>query len=382
MVMEAPAVARAYVHDGSGRRLAALPEAVGNRTYRTGQPGQASYTMPAETETLALIELLDPRDGRLLVVESSYYPLTWVGPITGLRYSPATGEVTIEASSYEAVLQRRLLPTDCTIGGAAGGVFEQLVVISEAANAANLVLSPNVPSGPVIADTAFGDRSLHDALNLLSVSAEAEYWLTHDTARGVLTTTIHFGMRGVDRFADFDLVGGPNANISVRESRVSVDGQAHRLRAVAGARSVTESYSSRLRTERRYSTASPIEQALVGQVSRTIHGHDFSRAPTGGTVLTRGDQLQVLEAVRGDGDLAIAAEALLRRGRFAERAVDLAVSGHLERWDQCEPGDVLRLVLEPPHLVRGYDGPVRVLSSRPMEHTGELQLVLEVPSGD
>lgn len=368
---------RVFVHDGAGVRLCELTEAVGKRSYRTMQVSRASFVVP---ETDVHLDLCDPREGRILVVESTLYPWVWAGPISALEGGPVQGTISIEARSYEGVLQERFLPTDFTGSGTSGQQFEAMWRVVEAENPTGVSLSPDLSAGEPFDNTAYADRSLFDAWNLISTQTAHEWWLEHSVTNGVLETQAQFRpQRGLDRTGDVRLVVGPFANCRVNRWRMSAEGGTHRIRAVAGATSVTQGFTARSRVERRSGKA-PVSTAVLATRTNTRHGYTFAAWPQGNTPLTRGEQLAILENVRGAGALAIAAEAILARGRTAQRAVEIEVQAHGEMWEICTPGDVVTLTLPAPYFIDGYSGPVAIMDVEPTEELGTMRLNVEVPA--
>ena len=370
--------ARCSVHDGQGRRLAELPLAVGKRSFRTMQVSRAIYVIPEDDPALLLC---DPREGRFLVIESSLYATIWAGQIVNLEGGPAAGTVQLEARSYEGVLQERFLPSDFAADGSSGSVFAALWRAVEFENPTGISLSADLAAGQPFDGTNYGDRNLFDAWNLVTQQTGHEWWLEHEVVRGQLTTQAQFRpARGQDRTADVQLVVGPWGNVRVNRWRMSTEGATHRIRAIAGATSATQAFSERARLERRAGKSAPISQAALVTAANTRHGFTFGKWPTGESVLTRGERLAVLENVRGEGALAIAAEAVLTRGRSAQRAVDIELQGAGALWKHCTPGDIVRLTLPEPYLLDGYDGPVAIIDTEVVEETGTMRLNVEVPS--
>jgi hypothetical protein len=340
------------------------------------QVSRAIYVLPEDAPALALC---DPREGRFLVIESSLYPLTWAGPIASLEGAPEPGKVQIEARSYEGVLQDRYLPSDFAVDGSSGAVFEALWRAVELENPIGMSLSPNLAAGQPFDGTNYGDRSLFDAWNLVAQQTGHEWWLEHEVVQGQLQTQAQFRpARGQDRTAEVQLVVGPWGNVRVNRWRISVEGATHRVRAIAGASSATQAFSERSRVERRGGKSAPVSTAALVTAQMSRHGFDFGKWPTGDSVLSRGERLAILENVRGEGSLAIAAEAVLSKGRTAQRAVDIELQGAGELWRYCTPGDVIRLTLSPPYFVDGIDAPVAILDTEVVEENGTMRLNVEV----
>lgn len=364
------------IFDGNGRRLARLPDAVGDRWYRTMQVGRGSYSIPQTDRNL---ELCDPTSGNLLVVESELYPLVWAGPIVRLAGRSATGEVRIEARSYEWILQRRFLPAGYAVNGTAGELFEDFLRRVESDNATRVALG-SVAGGAYFPETSFAERSLFAAWSTLAQQTGNEWWLEHSVARDSLSVTAHFRpARGQDRQLEVRLVDGPRGSVNVNEWAIDIEAAPHLIRAVAGASSSTEGFSDRTRATRQGSASAPVRGAVVATTPRTRHGAQFERWPTGDSVVTRSEQYAVLENVRGSGPLATAAEALLLRGRVAQRPLDLEVTGYGDLWANITPGDLIGLELPEPYFIDGYAGPVAVISTQPLERVGRFGLTVEVP---
>lgn len=346
-----------------------------NRTYHIGTPGRATFAL-AESDDMTG---LDPRERPLVAFESEVYPLPWVGEVVDMTGRPAAGEVEFSARGFEALLGERLLPTTFTLRGTAGSMIERLVEEIERTNPLGLQLPNEIASGPTLDELAFGDRTLLDAVQLVARVSGHEWWLEHEVVRGEIVTSLQFRQaRGQDR-THVVLVGGPRANVEVMGWRVNTEGTAHRVRAVAGQSSATQAFSARARVERRLSASSPVAQALLVSAPVTRHGYTFGRFPTGDSILSRAEQLAVLEGVRGEGALAIAAEHILTSGRRPERSIELVYTGGFDTWPDLLPGDVVLADIPAPVFVRGFRGPVQILATRPMEQLGRLHLVAEVP---
>lgn len=367
---------RVYVHDGAGVRLCELVDAAGKRSFRTMQVSRAVFVIPENDPQLPLC---DPREGRLLVVESALYPYTWAGQIVSLE-GGAQGTISVEARSYDGVLQERYLPTAFVGSGTSGQQFAAMHAAVERENPTGVSLSNDLAAGEPFDDTAYADRSLFDAWTLAASQTGHEWWLEHAVVNGRLTTQAQFRpQRGQDHTQEATLVVGLHANSRVNRWRMSSEGGSHRIRAVAGASSVTQGFTERSRVERRQGKA-PVSTAVLTQRANTRHGYTFAAWPQGDTPLTRGEQLAIMENIRSSGPLAIAAESILARGRTAQRMVDLEVQAHPEVWEYCTPGDVISLVLPEPYFVDGYRGPAAIVDVEASEELGTMRLNLMVPA--
>lgn len=349
------------------------------RDYRIGQAGRGTFQL-AETDPDLLN--VDPRLGVELWFETDTYPLVWAGQVVDVSGRPSSGEVTVEARSFEALLQERLLPSTYLVSGTAGKVVRQLVEEIERTNPLGLLLPDDIASGPVLDTLSLGDRTLFDALTVIASVTGYEWWLEHEAVRGELVTSLQFApARGQDR-TEVLLTTGPWGNVQINGWRINTEGTAHRLRAIGGGAS-TVAFSERERVERRLSAASPVAQALLVSAPVTRHGYTFGRFPTGDSILSRTETLAILEGVRGTGALAIAAESLLTHGRRPERSIDLSVlASDSDLWAKCLPGDVVLADFPAPVLVTGYRGPVAILATQPMEQLGLLHMRVEVPGAD
>lgn len=349
------------------------------RDYRTGQTSRGTFQL---AETDPDLQYVDPRLGVQFWFETESYPLVWAGQVVDVSGRPSSGEVMVEARSFEALLQERLLPSTYLVSGTAGKVVRQLVEEIERTNPLGLQLPDDIASGPVLDTLSLGDRTLFDALTTIANITGYEWWLEHEAVRGELVTSLQFSpARGQDR-TEVLLTTGPWGNVQINGWRINTEGTAHRLRAIGGQGSATQAFSERSRVERRLSAASPVAQALLVAAPVTRHGYTFGRFPTGDSILSRTETLAILEGVRGTGALAIAAEALLIRRR-PERSVDLSVlATDTDLWARCLPGDVVLADFPAPTLVTGYRGPVAILATQPMEQLGLLHLRVEVPGAD
>lgn len=369
---------RVYVHDGDGRRLCELVEATGKRSFGTMQVQRATCVI---AETDPNLEHSDPGQGRFLVIESSLYGLTWAGPLVKITGGPVSGTIQLEARSYESVVQERFLPTGFTASGASGSVFTQLWEAVERENGTGVSLG-EVSAGEPFPDGSYGELSLFGAWNRVAQQTAHEWWLEHAVVQGRLQTSAHFRpARGQDRTREVTLGVGSWAQVRVNDWWESTEGGVHRLRAIAGATGTTQGFTERSRVERRAGKSAPVSTATLVTAQNTRHGYSFLKGPTGDSVLTRREQLLILENVRGSGALATAAESVLAKGRAVQRGADLELQGVGERWRLIEPGDVVRLMLPEPYFIGGYDGHVAVLDTEPVEELGTLRIIVEVADG-
>lgn len=371
--------ARVYVLDGDGLVLAQLPEAWGERTFATMAPGRALVTVP---ESEPLLRLCRPEAGVMLAIESDLFPLVWAGVLVGVSGRPNERAVDLEARSFDAVLAERFLPSNFAPDGTSGAVFRALWEAVEAENPSGVELAVGaIAAGVPFPDTNFGDRSLADSWSLLARQTGHEWWLEHVIDSGRLRSAAHFRpARGEDHRGVAVLGGASWPSVRVNRWRISAEAPPHRLRAIAGASSASQAFSERARVERRGSPSAPIGAAqLVAGSAFVRHGVAFARWPTGDVLTRRADAVMVMENLRGVAPLAIAAEAILLRGRGFDRALDVEAWGGLGLWRYCRPGDVVSVSVEAPVMVSGYDGPAAVVSVQPVEHLGILHLVLEVP---
>lgn len=341
------------------------------------QVARAQVVIPENDEQLTQC---DPREGRLLVIESTTYPYTWAGPLRNLEGGPVEGTMMLEANSYEDILRERFVPTETVGTGTSGQQFKLMWAAVERENPTGVSLSKDIAAGEPFDGTAYADRSLFDAWNLIASQTQHEWWLEHSVSDGILTTQAQFRPeRGLDRTGDVRLVVGPFGNSRVNRWRMSTEGGGHVIRAVAGPSSTTQAYTARSRVQRRQGKA-PLSTAVLTARANTRHGYTFAAWPQGDTPLTRAEYLAVMGNVLGTGSLAIAAESILARGRTAQRMVDLEIQGAPDVWALCRPGDVVSLTLPEPYFISGYSGPAAISDIDLMEERGSAHLNLEVPA--
>ncbi len=381
--MERYAPARVYLHDGYGRRLGQFAAAWANRVFASMDVLQAHVTVVADDPLL--LEAASDED-RLLVIESTLYPLVWAGTIAGISGNPGEGTVSLEGRSYEEILQRRYLPRDFAPSGSAGAVFRQMHEAVESSNPSGVALaSSGLAVGLPFDSTNFGELSLFDAWSTVCEQTGYEWWLEHAVdLGGQLVTVAHFqAARGEDRRHVRLAFGGEAPNLNVRRWRLGLDSTVHWIRAIAGATSPTEAFTSRSRADRRLSESGPISSAqrVISEFLR--HGVAFVRRQTGRSPVSRGELVRIVENVRGAATLGTAAEALLLRGLGRDRTLDIEVWDDPHLWAEIAPGDVVHLSIGTGTkvLIRGYDGPAAVVAVQPMEHEGLLHLIVEVPIG-
>lgn len=365
---------RVYLHDANGKRIGELTSAENiNRAFRTMATSRATVTV---AETDPLVAQLDPRRGRILVIESADYPLAWAGKLVDTSGQPGSGTVRLDARSLDTVFTERNLPASTSVSGTADSVVRELLSTINRQNPTGIEAAPEMPTGePYTAQ--FGDQALAPVLTRVARETGREWWVEYDVTAREIDARLHYGVRGFDRFADVQLSEGQTGSVETETWRINTDGLTHRIRAIAGQESVTQDFASRGREERLRSAEGPIDSALVVGVEAQVHGYPIEHTPLGATPLTAAERIVVLEHLRPTG-LAEAAEALLTRPERGERRVVLKVPGNTTVWADLLPGNVIGVSLPSPVLLDGFSGPVRIVSVQPREEEGDVRLVTEV----
>lgn len=390
------APARVYLHDGSFRRIGQLTTATSiNRSYRVdGGHGQASVELAVDDPLIARTK----DQGNVLVIESSVYPEPWVGKIIRRRGSRAAGIVSLEAKSFDAILDERILPTGFTTTGSAGGEMARIIATVNARNGTGISIGDIQNHIVGVAALAFPEWTARRALDAIAEQSGLEWWLEYEATPTNIEIRFRAARnRGFNRYRQASLVDGGNCTWT--DWTDEFEASAFALTVIAGQTTVTESFTERSRSTRiveegggfvtTFETVQSSEDVGGGTVQPGMGSGQQSRTDTAGgahgfitiatTVqapTTRREVVEIREEVKTRDIAAQAAQALLRRRRLAEKVVSIV---HIEpgEWDALDLGSVLRLVA-PDAFVEGFDGPARILGVQPMEELGECELVLEL----
>lgn len=387
--------ARVLLYDGSFRRLGQLTTATSiNRSYRMESHGQASITIAVDDPLIGETSSLE---GRIVVIESTVYPVPWVGKLTGRRGDRASGTVTLEADSFDAILDERALPRGYSTSGSAGGELARIISTVNSRNPTGIEIGAIQNHVIGIAGLSFPEWTARRALNAIAEQGGLEWWLDYmATATNIEILFRAARNRGFNRYRSVTLHDGGNCTwTDWRE-----DGKAYTfaLTVVAGQTSVTESYTERARSTRivqegggfvtqyeQVPFAEPIAPAPStqsgnsGSQSISIEGfvHGFiTIAKRVLTPVTTREVVEVREELKTRDVTVQSAQARLNNRRLSEKVISIT---HLDptEWDTLEVGSVVRLVA-PGAFVDGFDGPARILGVQPMEELGECDVVLEL----
>lgn len=371
---------RVYLHDGAGVRKAEITTALNiERGYEIMSPATARFTVSTDEPELANLNL-DPRSGRIVVIESTLYPYPWLGKLTVPRGQRGSETVQVSARAYDAVLSQRFVAG--TFAGSAGSVFTQLIEAANQQNHTGIVVASGVSPGPAYS-AIINIQSVYQALNTLARATGHEWWLDCTADAAGIVVTAHFApSRGFDRCGVAFINDGGNGQWD--DWKINGEATAFAMTVYGGAEFATQAWSERPRSRRQSSTALGAgSKAAQG----TYHGHAVQRTDPGGSPMTRVERLQVAESIKAEGLLQAAADTQLGRPYEPERALTARVwavdhAGNAVDWSPFDLGSVISLRM-PGAFVTGYEGSARVTGVQPNEEAGELDLVLELlGSGD
>lgn len=366
-------VPRVYLHDGAGRRIGQFSSARNiDRSYLLMEPASARLSIASND---SLITEIDPRLGRFVVIESEAYATPWVGKLTVPNGSKSSEEITLICRSMDAVLSQRFL--NASYSGTGGAVFKSIIDAASASNPTGITSATNgVVIGPAYGVT-LNDRSAFQALTQLARETGHEWWLEYAVSTTEIVAYAHYRpARGFDRCRQAALVSGGSGNAEWGDWKI--DGEAHTfgLTVVGGVGSVTQAYSERPRQRSQSSTA--LGNAVKAPVG-AVHGHSVQRTDGSSSALTRIERLRVSEALKSQGVVVSAAEALLSRPPLAEQSMTWKVLGDAD-WSLFDLGSIVRAVA-PDAFISGFDGYVRIVAVQPREEAGELNLVVQIVEG-
>lgn len=362
--------ARVYVHQSNPARIRqVVTAATVNRSYATMKVTQCTFTIPSDEALEPMSPFLDPRTGRLVVVESSAYVDPWVGGIVEWSEDGA-GKASILAVSYDAIFSARLLPTSTQVVGNAGSVFRDLITLANQENDTGVVVAENFPAGPPV-EHDFGDYYLWDALTEMCRAIRWEWWIEYEVRPESIYAVAHLAPKRGEKRTDIRLVQG-DRTIERLGSKINTAGVSHRIRVVGGQERTTQAFADRPRH------TAVIADALLSSDELIIHGDRIEHSALSATAFTRRDRVLILDHLRGQAAVDLATDRLLSEPRVAERMLMLRVLSDASNWEHVRPGNSILVELPPPALIHGYSGPVRVLETQPMEENGHLEFVAQV----
>jgi hypothetical protein len=389
MTLQVPAsqIPRVSLHDGNGRRLGALTTAESiNRSHSVDRQDRAVVTIAL---TDPLVGACDPLEGRILAVESSAYPVPWVGKITEWRGDRS--RVELIARSYDGILKQRFLPAIYRTRLTAGEEMARILSTVNGRNPTGIALGA-VENHVIVDGLEFPEWDAARALDAIADLAGMEWWLEHFVSPAAIDTRLRVARsRGTDRYRRVTLYATGEAdggNAEWTRWRGDAEAATFATTVIAGQESITQSFTERARhTVLRQQDAGFLDGFAGGQGSDGASADDPGRgsmaieyAPsagaTGGSPVTRVERVVIEEQLKSRDVTVQAARAALQSRRYSEQVIDVNVIS-VGTWPDVQVGDVVRLVA-PGAFVKGFDGPVRVLGVQPMEELGVMRTTLEL----
>jgi hypothetical protein len=354
-------LARVYIHDGAGRRIGELTTTHNiDRAYVLMEPASARFMVSVDEP---LLHELDPREGRMVVIESDRYPYPWVGKLTGLGWQREDPAVTATCRSLDAVLTQRFV--NGTYSGSAGLVFAKVLEDAAASNPTGIAPGTIAPGPPYAA--VLQDRSAFQALNLIAQQTGYEWWVEYDVSPAQVLTYANFRpARGFDRASTHGLIDGGNADWTA----CKIEGEtAFALTVVGGQGSTTQTYSERPRHT---------EGIVVG----SVHGHSLRRTLSQAYGITRIERIRLAENLKSRDLVQDAAQAMMSRWPTPEQAMEWVVwdvdnHGAQVDWTGFDVGSVIH-ASAPTAFITGFTGALRIVGVQPSEELGLLRLVVEI----
>jgi hypothetical protein len=357
--------ASVYLHDEKFRRLGRLVTASGiNRSHVLNGTSLAVCNVDRND---ALAEQTEPRRGRILVVESPFYPYPWVGKITTVRQGRATEDLQVRAKSYDAVLGQRRLGASFTVRASADVAARRVL------QAINAQLVQPIEEGlfsksaePVHA--VFSRDKTDDALDVIAQAAGMEWWLDYDVSPSRIDTFANIAQwRGRNRFSSLALVDGTTCEWT--KWVIDAEAASFGLTLVGGQEQVVQALSDR-------ASASADTDAVSFAAP---HGFEVEGAEATTAELSRIERTVVASQLRDRNLVEQAAKAMLARQRVGGFTRVATVRAFLDGdiWPMLDVGSVIRLRL-PTAFISGFDGPARILGTQPDEENGDMELALQL----
>lgn len=359
-------IPRCYLHDATLKRIAQLSTASSvNRSFVLDDAGNADVSV---SPTDPFIADCNPQLGRVLVIESDYYPFPWVGKITVARRDRGSPDVVLQAKGFDAILDQRLLGAQVSVNGTCDKAFRQALAAANGDDATGIEPGA-IAGGPVFA-TTFSRQSARAALDAIAQLSGNEWWLEYAVSnQGIGIRANMAPWRGFDRFAQVTLA---DPGTCTWDSLV-VDGDAYTnsLTVLGGSSSPVTAVSDKATGAAHLSVT-----AL-----RAPHGYSVDGIPGQSPSLNRADRLVVADFLRAEGLVRDAAEAMLARqtgiNGVPRQASISALMTSTTAWAQLDIGSVIHLSL-PDALFAPFDGPARIRGVQPMEEDGKADLVLQL----
>lgn len=370
---------RVYIHDGATLYRVAQLTAVTdiNRAYSLRDRNRsAQFTVALDD---AALSYTNPRYGHVIVIESTEYPLPWVGRIIERQGNRADRTVTVAADQYDAILNERILPTEFTTTTSSDDAFRQIIARINGANPTGIGIGS--VEERFIPELSLPNVKGSDALDKLAEVGGLEWWLNYSLDMGRLLIYANLrGERGADYFDPVTLVG-PDGNFEVTQWRER-NNDVYAQMVIGGETSVLEAFTERERSIaiRSQDTfrADDATLSLVVEANRVLRfGHALAgetsfRAPT-----TRRERITVREELKAAGVTGTVAEALIDRRFYPSQVIQGRAYPDAAIWQYLTPGNVVHLK-SGDAFVDGYDGGAVIIGVQPMEHDRFVELVLEI----
>ena len=375
---------RVWIHDGE--TLALLGELTKvssiNRSY-----GLLDHVRAAEFDigwSDADAALTDEAVAHVVRIESSEYPLPWVGRIVERVANHGDRSWTVHADSYEAILAERVLDTAFATPAGVASALARILGQINGANPTGIGLGHI--DGGTAPPMALANMLGIEAVERLAENAGMEWWLSSRLEGGVLQPLLNLAVERGASYFDTVVLRQPG-NFEITSSKGNGRARAYAQTVVGGQASVIQAFSERERSvvtaDGQFRRDDAAVRVLVAEALRvTRHGHVLAgetsfRAPT-----QRNERLVVREELKEPGITGDVAQRLWRRERSAARSVTGFVVPDVEgqpatSWRYLGPGVVVHVVSRDAFGV-GYDGPAVITGVQPVEHQRRMDLVLEV----
>lgn len=371
---------RLYIHDGDSlERIAQLTRVHSiNRSFALREHvRQAQFTIlrsdPSYLDTAT-------RYAHVIVIESTEYPIPWVGRIVERERAEDGAAATVTADSYEAILGERYLPFDFdTRATGTAEAFRRILATVNGQNATGIGLGyieeDDVPA------LSLPDVAGVDAVDQLAQVANMEWWLTHSILDGALRIFVDMAReRGADYSSSVTL-SGPGGNFELVSWRENNRAAAYRQTVIGGQSEVLEAWSERERGSavRDNATRRTDIDEIVSEGARVLRfGHIIASDTSFSAPTTRRERRAVIEALKAEGGAALASKALLeRRDLPGGVIIGRVYPDDLATWQALEPGNVVWFS-HPEPFDDGYEGPAAVTGAQPMESERFVEVTLEV----
>jgi len=359
---------RVFLYDAALRRVGQIASASRvNRSYTMDEPGILQFGMALDD---AMVQEVSPLLGRIVVVESDFYPVPWVGRITTAQRARASGTIVVNASSFEAIFEHRFVDGLLTVDGSPARAVRGLLGHINTVNPTG-VRAGNIAERAVRATSTLAYARARDALDGLADLAGFEWWVEAGVGAKSIDLRLHFqAWRGFDRLNSVALVDGGSCSWI----DWSVDGEAYTFGLTVLGGSASSGQSLRSRPAKR----------VVPRTNDYIGPHGYLRFGPGdaANLLQRNDRMALAQALRVQGQVTAAAEVMMQQQRIAGVPMSVRLTAAMDEdvWAGLELGNIVTLKL-PDAFFNGFDGPARIRGVQPMEEDGDAEIVVELLRG-